>query len=113
MRFQTQDDFIISAGYSVAHYPNGINFNLRQMERTFAAAPQDKGWNLDYIFDPQRPSLLKTGRKISWELLEAIVNEDNTLTQYYIRKANDWRWVDVNGEPLSSADGLIELVWLP
>lgn len=113
MRFRTTDDFIISAGYSVAHYPEGINFNVRQMERTFAAAPQDKGWNLDYVFDPQRPSLLKTGRKISWELQEAILSEDNTLTQYYIRKANDWRWTDPSGEQLSSSDGLIELVWLP
>ncbi|RYP47928.1 hypothetical protein DL768_006083 [Monosporascus sp. mg162] len=113
MRFRTPDDFVISAGYSVAHYPNGINFNLMQMERTFAAAPQDKGWNLDYVFDPQRPSLLKTGRKISWELQEAVFNEDNTLTQYYTRKANDWRWVDAHDEPMSQSDGLIELVWLP
>ncbi|RYP64990.1 hypothetical protein DL770_009088 [Monosporascus sp. CRB-9-2] len=113
MRFRTTDDFVISAGYSVAHYPNGINFNLMQMERTFAAAPQDKGWNLDYVFDPQRPSLLKTGRKISWELQEAVFNEDNTLTQYYTRKANDWRWVDAHDEPMSQSDGLIELVWLP
>jgi hypothetical protein len=113
MRFQTADDFIISAGFSVVHYPQGINFNLAQMERTFAAAPQDKGWNLDYVFDPQRPSLLKSGRKISWDLQEATLNEDNTVSQYYIRKANDWRWVDLNGEPMSGADGLIELIWVP
>ncbi|KAH7040637.1 uncharacterized protein B0I36DRAFT_233736 [Microdochium trichocladiopsis] len=113
MRFQTADNFILSSGFSVVHYPKGINFNLAQMERTFAAAPQDKGWNLDYVFDPQRPSLLKTGRKISWDLQEAVLNPDNTLTQYYVRKANDWRWVDGNDVPMSSADGLIELVWLP
>ncbi|KAI1339950.1 glycosyltransferase family 31 protein [Xylariaceae sp. FL0016] len=112
-RFQTSDDFIISAGFSVAHYPMGVNFNMRQMERTFAAAPQDKGWNLDYVFDPQRPSLLKTGRKISWDLQEARLNNDNTLNQVYVRKANDWRWVDRNGEPMSQADGIIELVWVP
>lgn len=112
-RFQTSDNFIISTGFSVAQYPQGINFNLAQMERTFAAAPQDKGWNLDYVFDPQRPSLLKTGRKISWDLQEARVNEDNTVSQVYVRKANDWRWVDRNGEPMSQIDGIIELVWVP
>ncbi|KAI1659312.1 glycosyltransferase family 31 protein [Daldinia decipiens] len=112
-RFRTSDNFIISTGFSVAHYPQGINFNLAQMERTFAAAPQDKGWNLDYVFDPQRPSLLKTGRKVSWDLQEAHVNEDNTVTHVYVRKANDWRWVDRNGEPMSHVDGLIELVWVP
>ncbi|KXJ97362.1 hypothetical protein Micbo1qcDRAFT_200068 [Microdochium bolleyi] len=113
MRFQTADNFILSSGFSVVHYPKGVNFNLAQMERTFAAAPQDKGWNLDYAFGPQRPSLLKTGRKISWDLQQAVLNSDNTLTQYYTRKANDWRWVDGNDVPMSSADGLIELVWIP
>lgn len=112
-RFRTSDNFIISTGFSVAHYPQGVNFNLAQMERTFAAAPQDKGWNLDYVFDPQRPSLLKTGRKVSWDLQEAHVNEDNTVTHVYVRKANDWRWVDRNGEPMSHVDGIIELVWVP
>ncbi|KAI0484090.1 glycosyltransferase family 31 protein [Xylariaceae sp. FL0804] len=112
-RFQTSDDFIITAGFSVAHYPHGVNFNLKQMERTFSAAPQDKGWNLDYVLEPQRPSLLKTGRKISWDLQEARLNADNTLNQVYVRKANDWRWVEENGEPMSRADGVVELVWVP
>ncbi|KAI1496500.1 hypothetical protein F5X99DRAFT_422059 [Biscogniauxia marginata] len=112
-RFRTADNFIISTGFSVVHYPLGINFNLAQMERTFAAAPQDKGWNLDYVFDPQRPSLLKTGRKISWDLQEATLRPDNTVSQIYVRKANDWRWVNLNGEPMSTADGIIELVWVP
>jgi hypothetical protein len=112
-RFRTADDFIISTSFSVVHYPKGINFNLAQMERTFAAAPQDRGWNLDYVFDPQRPSLLKTGRKISWDLQEAHVNDDNTISQVYVRKANDWRWVDRNGDAMSKNDGIIELVWIP
>ncbi|KAI2642141.1 glycosyltransferase family 31 protein [Xylaria nigripes] len=112
-RFQTPDDFVLSAGFSVAHYPQGIDFNLRQMERTFAAAPQDKGWNLDYVFDPQRPSLLKTGRKISWDLVQANVTPDNTIRQIFVRKANDWRWVNRNEQPMSLVDGIIELVWVP
>ncbi|KAK6844954.1 hypothetical protein PG990_003316 [Apiospora arundinis] len=112
-RFRTKDDFVLSTSFSVVKYPKGIDFNMAQMERTFAAAPQDKGWNLDYVFDPQRPSLLKTGRKISWDLQEATVNDDNTVTQIYVRKANDWRWVDPENNPLSSNDGIIELVWVP
>jgi hypothetical protein len=112
-RFQTADNFIISTSFSVAQYPKGVNFNLAQMEKTFGAAPQDKGWNLDYVFDPQRPSLLKTGRKISWDLQEALVHEDNTVSQVYVRKASDWRWVDQDGEPMAKNDGIIELVWVP
>ncbi|KAK8133781.1 hypothetical protein PG984_005793 [Apiospora sp. TS-2023a] len=112
-RFRTKDDFVLSTSFSVVKYPKGVDFNMNQMERTFAAAPQDKGWNLDYVFDPQRPSLLKTGRKISWDLQEATVNDDNTVTQIYVRKANDWRWVDPENNPMSQNDGIIELVWVP
>ncbi|KAK8094686.1 hypothetical protein PG997_001371 [Apiospora hydei] len=112
-RFRTKDDFVLSTSFSVVKYPKGIDFNMNQMERTFAAAPQDKGWNLDYVFDPQRPSLLKTGRKISWDLQEATLNDDNTVSQIYVRKANDWRWVDPENNPLSQNDGIIELVWVP
>lgn len=112
-RFQTSDNFIISTSFSVVHYPLGVDFNLQQMERTFAAAPQDKGWNLDYVFGPQRPSLLKTGRKISWDLQQAILSPDNTVRQTYIRKANDWRWVNKDEQPMSQVDGVIELVWVP
>ena len=49
MRFQKKDNYIISNGFSVAHYPKGIDFNVRQMERTFGAAPNDYGWNLDFM----------------------------------------------------------------
>ncbi|KAK8087158.1 hypothetical protein PG994_002132 [Apiospora phragmitis] len=112
-RFRTKDDFVLSTSFSVVEYPKGVDFNMNQMERTFAAAPQDKGWNLDYVLDPQRPSLLKTGRKISWDLQEATLNDDNTVTQIYVRKANDWRWVDPENTPMSQNDGIIELVWVP
>jgi hypothetical protein len=112
-RFQTADDFVLSTGFSVAHYPSGIDVNLDQMERTFSAAPEDKGWNLDFMFGPQRRALHKTGRKISWDLQEAVYNEDGSVLQVYIRRKDDWRWVDEDGEPMSKIDGLIELVWIP
>jgi hypothetical protein len=113
MRFQTADDFILSTGYSVAHYPKGIDFNLDQMERTFSAAPEDKGWNLDFMFGPQRRSLHKTGRKIAWELQDSTLNEDGSVLQIYTRKKDDWRWVEEEGDPMSKMDGIIELVWIP
>lgn len=112
-RFQTEDDFVISTGYSVAQYPEGANYNWNQMERTFTPAPDDHGWNLDHAFGPQRASLLRTGQKIAWELRKAQVNNDGTATQVYVRKAKDPRWVDAEGWPMSQVDGVIELVWLP
>ncbi|KAL2150422.1 hypothetical protein VTH82DRAFT_6985 [Thermothelomyces myriococcoides] len=112
-RFQTADGFIISNGYSVAFYPRGIDFDLDQFERTFRAAPEDKGWNLDFRLGPQRPSLHNTGRKIAWELLEASVNPDGTVTQVYVGKHNDSRWTNPDGTPMNNRDGIIEVVWLP
>jgi hypothetical protein len=112
LRFQTNDDFIIS-GYSVAHYPEGITFDHQQMEATLHGAPENKGWNLDYAFGPQRPSLLKTGRKIAWELQESEVRADGSVSQIYTRKKNDGRWVYPDESPMSNIDGVIELVWIP
>jgi hypothetical protein len=111
-RFQTKDDFIISNGFSVAFYPKGIDFNLQQLERTFHPAPEDKGWNLDYTFGPQRPGLSNTGRKISWDLQEAQVNQDGSVSQIYVRKRDDARWKLPGGEPMSKMDGIMELVWI-
>ncbi|KAK3186018.1 hypothetical protein K4F52_005242 [Lecanicillium sp. MT-2017a] len=112
MRFQTPDDFIIS-GYSIAHYPKGITFDTNQVEATLHAAPEDKGWNLDFKLGPQRPSLLETGRKIAWELEEAVVASDGSVVQTYIRKQNDDRWKEPDGSRMSNIDGVIELVWIP
>ncbi|KAH8885327.1 glycosyltransferase family 31 protein [Thozetella sp. PMI_491] len=112
-RFRTADDFVISTGFSVAQYPKGINFDLNQFERTFTAAPEDKGWNLDFKLGPQRQSLRGTGRKLSWDLQESTVNQDGTVTQVYVRKSGDQRWKTDTGAPMSKMDGLIELVWMP
>lgn len=111
-RFITTDDFIISNGFSVANYPQGIDFDLDQFEGTFFAAPENRGWNLDFMYGPQRPSLLKTGRKIAWELRESHNNEDGSVLQTYILKSSDDRW-KVNDQPMRALDGVIELVWLP
>jgi hypothetical protein len=112
LRFQTGDDFIVS-GYSVAHYPEGITFDHLQMESTLNPLPENKGWNFDYAFGPQRPSMFKTGRKIAWELQESEVRADGSVSQIYTRKKGDWRWVYADGQPMSNIDGVIELVWIP
>jgi hypothetical protein len=112
-RFQTTDDFVISNGFSVAYYPRGIDFDLGQFEATFRPAPDNKGWNLDFMMGPQRQSLHKTGRKISWDLQEATVNEDGSVSQVYVCKHDDFRWKNPDGTPMNTRDGIIELVWMP
>ncbi|KAI1002496.1 hypothetical protein K3495_g5702 [Podosphaera aphanis] len=115
-RFQTTDNFIIANGYSVAFYPHGINFNVHQMERTFGSAPDDYGWNLDFMLSPGRNSLLGTGRKVAWELKEASRENDGSIRQIYIRRSDDERWTRTQDEyrfRLMERDGIIELVWIP
>jgi hypothetical protein len=112
-RFLTADNYIISNAFSVAFYPRGIDFNLDQIEATFGPAPDNKGWNFDFAMGPQRPSLHKTGRKISWDLGEANLYEDGTVSQVYLLHHDDWRWKNPDGTPMTTKDGLIELVWMP
>ncbi|KAK3385809.1 glycosyltransferase family 31 protein [Podospora didyma] len=112
-RFITEDNFIISNAFSVAYYPSGVDFDVNQFERTFGAAPDDKGWNLDFKLGPQRPTLHKTGRKISWDLQESSINKDGSVSQVYVRKHDDWRWKMPDDTPMSDLDGIVELVWLP
>ncbi len=112
-RFQTADDFIIATGFSVAQYPKGIDFDTHQLEHTFSAATDDAGWNFDFAIGPQRKSLHRTGRKISWDLQESALQADGSVSQIYVRKADDWRWREENGDPMSRVDGVIELVWTP
>ncbi|KAG0645978.1 hypothetical protein D0Z07_7704 [Hyphodiscus hymeniophilus] len=112
-RFVTTDDFIISNGYSVAYYPYGIQFDVNQMERTFSAAPDDFGSNLDFMLSPQRGSLVETGRKVAWELQESTIEADGSVRQTYIRKANDHRWTEnPGGKQMFEKDGLMELIWI-
>lgn len=112
-RFLTNDDFIISNGYSVAYYPSGIQFDVNQMERTFTAAPDDYGWNLDFMLGPQRRSLVESGRKVAWELQESAVQSDGSVRQTYIRKSNDHRWTETpGGKKMFEKDGVVELIWI-
>lgn len=113
-RFLMNDDFLISNGYSVAYYPSGIQFDINQMERTFTAAPDDFGWNLDFMLGPQRRSLAESGRKVAWDLQESVLQSDGSVRQTYIRKANDRRWTETpGGQKMFDKDGVIELIWIP
>ncbi|OAQ59059.1 glycosyltransferase family 31 protein [Pochonia chlamydosporia 170] len=110
-RFQTADDYIIT-GYSIAHYPVGISFNTEAIEATFRVS-DESGWNFACKFGALRKSLTGTGRKISWELKESIIQKDGCLLQTYIRKGNDTRWVNTDIGAAASHDSVIELVWGP
>ncbi|PHH73775.1 hypothetical protein CDD80_3562 [Ophiocordyceps camponoti-rufipedis] len=110
-RFQTADNFILS-GHSVAYYPGGITFDTSQVERTFEAL-QDKSWNFDFVFGPQRPPLRGEGQKIAWEIRGSDVRADGSVVQTFVRKKDHVRWEGAAGQQMGELDSVVELVWRP
>jgi hypothetical protein len=110
-RFQTADNFIISS-YSITYYPAGITFDTSQVERTFEPL-WEKGWNFDYVFGPQRPSLKNSGQKISWEIQGSEVRSDGSVLQTFLRKKDHLRWEGVGNRRMGDRDSVIELIWVP
>lgn len=110
-RFQTADNFIIS-GHSIAYYPTGVTFDTTQVERTFEAL-WEKGWNFDFVFGPQRPSLSGSGQKISWEIQGSEVLSDGSVLQTYLRKKDSLRWEGAGKKQMGDRDSVIELIWVP
>ncbi|KAH7347649.1 hypothetical protein B0T11DRAFT_308362 [Plectosphaerella cucumerina] len=111
-RFFTADGFVVSNGYSVAQYPGGIDFDLDQIEGTWDATNDPGSWRFDLMLLPQRPSLTRTGRKLAWAMVEARNGPDGSVTQLYVRRKDDGRWMEER-KPMRETDGVIELVWIP
>jgi hypothetical protein len=112
-RFQFKDNFILSNGYSVAHYPKGIDFDPLIMEGTFDSGEGEmKDVNLSYTFGGLRKNLSMTGRKRAWELLDARREGDGTVRQIYLKRRGDGRWV-AEGEEHPERDSIVVLVWKP
>jgi hypothetical protein len=97
LRFQTEDNFIISAGYSVVKYPKGIDFDTSQMEGTFMSPDSEKEWSFDYVFGPLRSSMVGTGKKLTWELVDSELVGDplgnkKAWRETYFRERMDGKW---------------------
>lgn len=115
-RFKFKDDFVISNGYSVAHYPKGIDFDLLQMEATFNwgnVEPDEKEEVVfNAFFGSLRKSLNGTGRKKGWELLDARKEGDGRVKQVYLKRHSDDRWLGPN-EDMPDRDSVVVLTWIP
>ncbi|TQS39212.1 hypothetical protein Golomagni_00266 [Golovinomyces magnicellulatus] len=115
-RFQFTDDYILTNGYSLAHYPHGIDFDPELMEHTFEAGDKN---NVDleetvfsYAFGQLRPDLTKTGRKKSWELIGARREGPGRVKQVYFLNRDDDRWRG-EGETPNHLDSVVVLNWVP
>ncbi|KAL2074034.1 hypothetical protein VTL71DRAFT_7812 [Oculimacula yallundae] len=120
-RFQFKDNYIISNGFSVAHYPAGIDFDPLQMEQTFDWGehdPSEAGAEVvfSYYFGSLRKSLAKTGRKQSWEILGARKEGDGRVKQVYLKRWSDERFYAEGGKPTAESDprdSVVVLTWIP
>ncbi|CAG8979148.1 hypothetical protein HYALB_00000282 [Hymenoscyphus albidus] len=113
-RFQFKDNFIVSNGYSIAQYPEGIDFDPDQTEGTFDI-PVDAdhvGVTLGYKFGELRRSFSKTGKKLQWGLLDARLERDGKVKQIYKKSRSDERWVK-SKEDFPERDSIIVLTWVP
>ena len=111
-RFQFKDNFIISNGYSVAEYPQGIDFDVLQSEDTFENMAPIHDVDLAYSMGAQRPNLAFTGKKRSWELLDARREGAGVVRQVYLKHRSDMRWYP-KGEKASGDDSILVLEWSP
>jgi hypothetical protein len=115
-RFQFNDDFIISNGYSISEYPEGIDFDPLQVEGTFNYGddtdPEFGEVVFSYSFGQLRKSLNKTGKKRQWALLSARKEGDGRVKQIYLKRRGDDRWRR-EGEDGPERDSIVVLTWIP
>ena len=115
-RFQFKDNFIISNGWSIAHYPQGIDFDVELVESTFELPGENELQDVlhVYVYGALRKDLSKTGRKRGWELLD--VREEGVgsgrVTQVYVKRRGDERWLR-EGEGPYERDSVVVLTWVP
>ncbi|CCU74440.1 glycosyltransferase Family 31 [Blumeria hordei DH14] len=115
-RFQFADEYILSNGYSLAHYPNGIDFDVDHIEHTFDAGeknnPDLEETVFSYAFGQMRPGLSRTGRKKAWHLLDARREGPGIVKQVYLKRRSDDRWYK-EGEAAPDLDSIVVLNWIP
>jgi hypothetical protein len=117
-RFQFTDDYIISNGYSIAHYPGGIDFDPLLMEGTFDDGNKEKEPPefgevvFVYSFGMLRKSLNNTGKKKQWELLGSKKEGDGRVKQVYLKRRGDSRW-RAEEEKAPARDSVVVLTWIP
>ena len=116
-RFQFKDNFIISNGYSVVHYPKGIDFDPLLVEGTMDyGAPEPAELEdvvFSYSFGMLRKNLNFTGRKKSWEMLDSRVEGHGRVKQIYLKRRSDGRWLAKDEEEPPERDSVVVLTWIP
>jgi hypothetical protein len=111
-RFKFKDNFIVSNGFSVAHYPQGIDFDLAQTENTFTSTDDVANVAFSYRFGEMRRTLNRTGKKSQWMMLDAKTESDGRVKQVYLKRRTDDRWVKEEKDR-PERDSIVVLTWIP
>lgn len=101
------DDFVLSIGFSVVEYTNGIEegkVDLEKVEKTW----EGEIWNFAHHMGPLREPLAKEEKRTA-RLVEASALEGVGVRQVYIERMKSGE----NGERVGGdVDRVVELLWL-
>lgn len=100
-RWLFTDDVVLTNGFSVVQYPEGIDFDLDAMEETFYQTNIPTRWR----FDNLRPRL-PPDKKLSYRLLTATKQKDASIRQIYMKAAHEDEAGVKQGD-----DEIVELLW--
>jgi hypothetical protein len=130
-RFRFQDNWILVAGYTISHYPDGVTtMPLAQSSRFVSQLYASDVWRAALgsrlvVDAPPMPSDTKvlhwTGPKRTWRLLDSQTRENGEIWQAYLKsRSGENSFSDVDdrlewgeGEEFAPADSLILLIWEP
>ena len=115
-KFQFSDNFVLSNGYSVQEYPEGVDFDPHQYEDTFMYGGVEEGKEavvFAHTFGMLRKGLTGTGKKRQWVFIGAVREAEGRVKQVYVKRKGDDRWVKRGEEPLPERDSVVVLTWIP
>ncbi|KAH8900039.1 hypothetical protein GQ53DRAFT_633848 [Thozetella sp. PMI_491] len=128
-RFLFKDDWVLVNGYSMTHYPEGVEaMSLKERLRTQQPREDHRTEvsNKVIIDAPDRPSDLSVvgwrGRRKTWRLLDSTVRENGEVWQAYVNRRgaggpefDDRKKEDIlhEEEEKSDLDSLVVLIWEP
>ena len=110
-RYQLADDLILTNGFSLVQYPNGLP-DLKLVEGTFVPWPGSQ-WPepaREFVdsFGKLRPALEEGKDKISWRFEHAVKTEHGCVRQFYVKRATSYQTHEARD---SQRDSVIEIDW--
>lgn len=130
-RFLFKDDWVLVNGYTLSHYPDGVDTVSLKHKKTSAQAEGDDGQKVvlgkrlvvDSDQSDEDPKAIAwAGRKRTWRLLDARVDESGEIWQAYVKRkdgGNQFEDSRIPGDRIhaeeerTDKDSIVVLIWKP